>query len=97
MNRTFRFPIGSPSVYAMREYACRFATILLQLFQLLKVAFEFRVCLHTVLQTPQIPVELCRPPLRERIDNPVLLSLGCHHPAVSQIGEVLRDLHLRLA
>jgi hypothetical protein len=81
----------------MREDASRFTTILPQLFQLLKISSEFRVCLHTVLQTSQIPIELRRPLLRERIDYPVLLSLGCHHSVASQIGEVFRDLHLRLA
>ena len=83
------------SIEPPREYAARLTTVLPQFMQLVEVASKNRIGLDAVLETLQIAIEFNRRPRRQRINHPVLVPLGLHQAPVTEVGEVLGNLHLR--
>jgi len=57
---------------------------------------ENRVLPHAVLQAPQVGVKLGRPNFREPINDPISVAPRLHEPALAQVCQVLRNLHLAL-
>jgi hypothetical protein len=75
----------------------RFATILSKMRQFFPVALKDGIRLSAILQALQVTLQFGRAPRRERIDHPVSVPRRDHQSPSPEIGEVLRNLHLRLA
>src|SRR3954470_25009500 len=68
-----------------------------EFLQPLEVAAEDRMLVQAILQAGQVRLELTRRLRRQFIDHPITRPLDLDQPPRAEIGEMLRDLHLRLA
>lgn len=68
-----------------------------ELFQFRPVLPEYRLSLYAVLQAFEIGFQFGRWRIGEGVYHPLLIAPGGNHVAFAQVGEMLRDNHLRFS